>query len=122
GLEQYYPGVDGFKTGHTNAAGYCFTGTAKRGPLRLVTVVMGTDSLTARFTETKKLLDYAFQHYEVETLLSAKDPVPNQEYMNLTDGIEGKLPVVVKDSIRIPVRKGQKDQYTYRVTYRKDLK
>lgn len=122
GLEQYYPGVDGFKTGHTNAAGHCFTGTAKRGPLRLVTVVMGTESQTARFVETKKLLDYAFRHYQVETLLSAKESVPNQEHMTLTNGIERKLPVVVKDQIRIPVRKEQKDQYTYRVTYKQDLK
>ncbi|MFK7694175.1 D-alanyl-D-alanine carboxypeptidase family protein [Paenibacillus sp. HJGM_3] len=56
-----YPGVDGFKTGFTDAAGYCFTGTAERGGKRLITVVMGTETPEARFTETAKLLDYGFR-------------------------------------------------------------
>jgi D-alanyl-D-alanine carboxypeptidase (penicillin-binding protein 5/6) len=63
GLKYYYKGVDGLKTGHTDAAGYCFTGTARKNGLRLITVVMGTKSEDARFLETKKLFDYGFSHY-----------------------------------------------------------
>ena len=54
-----YPGVDGLKTGYTNAALYCFTGTAKRGDCRIIVVVMGA-SFESRFPDTKTLFDYGF--------------------------------------------------------------
>ncbi|MGR2742906.1 D-alanyl-D-alanine carboxypeptidase family protein [Bacillus sp. N6] len=56
----YIEGMDGLKTGFTDSAGYCFTGTAKQGDNRFITVVMGTSSKTKRFTETNKLMSYAF--------------------------------------------------------------
>ncbi|PGR39108.1 D-alanyl-D-alanine carboxypeptidase [Bacillus cereus] len=56
----YIEGMDGLKTGFTDSAGYCFTGTAKQGDNRIITVVMGTSSKTNRFTETNKLMSYAF--------------------------------------------------------------
>ena len=56
----YIEGMDGLKTGFTDGAGYCFTGTAKQGDNRIITVVMGTSSKTKRFTETNKLMSYAF--------------------------------------------------------------
>ncbi|WP_054948735.1 D-alanyl-D-alanine carboxypeptidase family protein [Numidum massiliense] len=58
--ELQFAGVDGLKTGFTDGAGYCFTGTAKRGEKRVISVVMGTDSIKSRFIETKKLLSYGF--------------------------------------------------------------
>jgi serine-type D-Ala-D-Ala carboxypeptidase (penicillin-binding protein 5/6) len=58
------PYVDGMKTGHTENAGYCFIGSAKRGEQRLVSVVLGTNSNSVRFSETQKLLNYGFQFYE----------------------------------------------------------
>ncbi|MED1555737.1 D-alanyl-D-alanine carboxypeptidase family protein [Bacillus paramycoides] len=57
----YIEGMDGLKTGFTDSAGYCFTGTAKQGDSRIITVVMGTKGKTKRFTETQKLMSYAFQ-------------------------------------------------------------
>ncbi|MDG2648723.1 D-alanyl-D-alanine carboxypeptidase, partial [Vibrio parahaemolyticus] len=56
----YIEGIDGLKTGFTDSAGYCFTGTAKQGDTRIITVVMGTEGKTKRFTETNKLMTYAF--------------------------------------------------------------
>ncbi|MGY6220224.1 D-alanyl-D-alanine carboxypeptidase family protein [Bacillus anthracis] len=56
----YIEGIDGLKTGFTDSAGYCFTGTAKQGDTRIITVVMGTKGKTKRFTETNKLMTYAF--------------------------------------------------------------
>lgn len=53
--------VDGLKTGFTETAGYCFTGTAKKGDKRLISVVMGTKSGEARFHETQKLLSFGFE-------------------------------------------------------------
>lgn len=59
--ELYMEGMDGLKTGFTDSAGYCFTGTAKQGDKRIVTVVMGTKSEMKRFTETHKLMSYGFE-------------------------------------------------------------
>ncbi|WP_026591956.1 D-alanyl-D-alanine carboxypeptidase family protein [Bacillus sp. UNC437CL72CviS29] len=59
--ELYIEGMDGLKTGFTDSAGYCFTGTAKQGDKRIITVVMGTESKMKRFTETHKLMSYGFQ-------------------------------------------------------------
>ncbi|NTU31360.1 D-alanyl-D-alanine carboxypeptidase [Brevibacillus sp. HB1.1] len=55
-------GLDGLKTGDTNAAGYSFTATAKRGDKRLISVVMGAEEGATRFTETKKLMERGFDN------------------------------------------------------------
>lgn len=56
--------VDGIKTGHTSDAGYSLITSATQGDMRLVSVVMGTDSERARKAENKKLLRYGFRFYE----------------------------------------------------------
>ncbi|WP_341865875.1 hypothetical protein [Bacillus proteolyticus] len=58
--ELYFQGIDGLKTGFTDEAGYCFTGTAKQGENRLISVVAGTKEDTKRFIKTKKLFSYGF--------------------------------------------------------------
>lgn len=62
------PSVDGLKTGHTDAAGYCLVASAQRDGMRLITVVTGTDSDAKRFEETQTLLNYGFRFYEIHTL------------------------------------------------------
>ena len=63
GLVGKYDGLDGLKTGHTEAAGWCLVATAVRGNVRLISVVMGTESRTAREEETRRLLDYGFNRF-----------------------------------------------------------
>lgn len=58
------PNVDGMKTGFTDAAGYCLIASAKRGPRRLLSVVLGTASEHARATESQKLLNFGFLNYD----------------------------------------------------------
>ena len=53
-------GIDGLKTGYTGGAKYCFTGTARRGDTRMISVVMGTSSAAKRMSESQDLLEYAF--------------------------------------------------------------
>jgi serine-type D-Ala-D-Ala carboxypeptidase (penicillin-binding protein 5/6) len=65
------PTVDGVKTGHTDAAGYCLIASAKRGPRRLLSVVLGTASDNARATESQKLLNWGFQFYDAAQLYAA---------------------------------------------------
>ncbi len=63
--------VDGLKTGHTEAAGYCLAASAVRNGTRLITVVMGTSSDEARAAESQKLLNYGFRYYETRKLYNA---------------------------------------------------
>ncbi len=67
------PTVDGMKTGHTNAAGYCLVSTALRGPRRLISVVLGAESDNIRAQESLKLLNYGFQFYDTVKLYAADE-------------------------------------------------
>ena len=60
--------VDGMKTGFTDAAGYCLVATARRGPRRMLSVVMGAASDSARAIESQKLLNFGFQFYDTPRL------------------------------------------------------
>lgn len=78
------PTVDGLKTGHTNAAGYCLIATAKRvfpnvGDRRLMVIVLGTASETARANEAQKLLNWGYTAYEGIKLFDANQPVVTPE-------------------------------------------
>jgi D-alanyl-D-alanine carboxypeptidase (penicillin-binding protein 5/6) len=69
------PSVDGFKTGHTNSAGYCLIASAKREKRRLLSVVLGAKSDVARAMESQKLLNFGFQFYETVKLYPANQAV-----------------------------------------------
>ncbi len=58
------PAVDGLKTGHTEAAGYCLVASAAKDDMRLISVVMGTESEAARARQSRKLLAYGFRYFE----------------------------------------------------------
>ena len=61
-------GVDGVKTGHTESAGYCLVTSAKREGMRLITVVLGTNSDNARIDASQALLNYGFRFFESHKL------------------------------------------------------
>ena len=74
------PTVDGLKTGHTNAAGYCLVATSKRdfpnvGQRRLISIVLGASSESARANESQKLLNWGYTAYEGVKLFDAGKPV-----------------------------------------------
>jgi D-alanyl-D-alanine carboxypeptidase (penicillin-binding protein 5/6) len=69
------PSVDGLKTGHTEAAGYCLVSSAKRGPRRLLSVVLGAASDSTRTQESLKLLNYGFQFYDAVRLYARNEAV-----------------------------------------------
>ncbi|MBA4541948.1 D-alanyl-D-alanine carboxypeptidase [Thermoactinomyces daqus] len=121
GLKYSYPGVDGLKTGHTNTAGYCFTGTAQRGDLRLISVVMGTRSDDHRFLETKKLFDYGFQEFVPQVLVKKGGQIPGTKELALPDGVERTVPVTVDKAVKLPVHKGESARYQVKVTFKPRL-
>jgi len=63
--------IDGMKTGFTETAGYCLVSSALRDGMRLVSVVLGTDSPRARESESQTLLNYGYRFYETKRLLQA---------------------------------------------------
>ena len=71
--------VDGVKTGFTSSAGYCLVSSAVRQGMRLIAVVMGTDSDQARMRESQKLLSYGFRYFETQSLYDAGVNLQDQE-------------------------------------------
>jgi D-alanyl-D-alanine carboxypeptidase (penicillin-binding protein 5/6) len=69
------PTVDGMKTGYTENAGYCLITSARREHRRLISVVLGTASESARAIESQKLLNYGFQFYDTVRLYEKNQPV-----------------------------------------------
>ena len=65
--------VDGVKTGHTEAAGFCLVASAKRDDMRLISVVLGTGSDKARTQSSQSLLNYGFRYFETHTLYRADE-------------------------------------------------
>jgi len=97
--------VDGLKTGHTNEAGYCLVSSAKENGMRLVAVVMGTNSERARARESQKLLTYGFRYFESHRLYDAQEPL---ETADVWLGQEETLDLGVKDGAFITIPRNQK--------------
>jgi D-alanyl-D-alanine carboxypeptidase (penicillin-binding protein 5/6) len=69
---------DGMKTGWTESAGYCLVGSARRGEMRLITVVAGSRTENDRFLASQRLLEYGFKWYVTQKVIDA-----NKEYQNI---------------------------------------
>lgn len=67
--------VDGIKTGHTENAGYCLVASAERDGMRLISVVMGTDSMKARTSFSQSLLEYGFRFFETREIAKSGKPL-----------------------------------------------
>jgi len=85
------PTVDGMKTGHTDSAGFCLVTSAKRDNMRLVSVVMGSDSIKGREDASSALLNYGYTFYETakvksagEVLLKPRVYKSEQQYVTLS--------------------------------------
>ncbi|MCR8645152.1 D-alanyl-D-alanine carboxypeptidase [Paenibacillus sp. N1-5-1-14] len=102
-----YQGLDGLKTGHTDEAGWCFTGTAERNGLRLITVVMGAKTEAKRFDETRKLMDYGFNNFEKKQLVNEKTALDEAKVASVTKGVELEVPLVTKNGLSYIVQKGE---------------
>ena len=81
--------VDGLKTGWTQKAGYCLVTSANRVDMRLISVVIGSDSPAIRISETEKLLDYGFRFFETQSVndISHQVRVYKSEKANIKVGV-----------------------------------
>lgn len=98
------PSVDGLKTGHTEEAGYCLVASAVRDGMRLISVVMGTESTEARTKATQSLLNYGYRFFETKQLYGEKD---NIEAVKIWKGNVKQLQLGVEEPLVLTYPKGQ---------------
>lgn len=101
------PTVDGVKTGHTNAAGYCLISSALREQRRLLAVVLGTSSDKARATESAKLLNWGYIAYDAVNLYPQGRPVGTPRVWK---GSKNQVAAGFDQAFTIAVPKGLGDQ------------
>jgi D-alanyl-D-alanine carboxypeptidase (penicillin-binding protein 5/6) len=98
------PSVDGVKSGHTEAAGYCLIASSKRGQRRLLSVLLGSTSEALRAQESQKLLNWGFQFYDDVKLFGAGDVVSTLEVWK---GASRTVKAGVKSDLYVTVPKGE---------------
>lgn len=98
--------VDGLKTGHTEEAGFCLVASAKRGDMRLISVVMGTVSEESRAAESQKLLSYGFRYYETRALYNQGDVLSTARVWS---GLADEVTLGVAESIKLTLPRGRQD-------------
>lgn len=111
-LINYYEGVDGLKTGFTNNSGYCITVTAKRGNMRLISVVMGESDNKIRNQDIMTLLNYGFSNFKLETVV---DPNANLGHVEVKFGKREKVKVKLKSEAVDLVNILENNNYSYEV-------
>jgi len=107
------PTVDGLKTGHTEAAGYCLIATARRDQpgagfqRRLLSIVLGASSESVRAIESQKLLNWGFQNFDAVRVQVAKQPSGDyQVWKGAADTVAGGLDA----DLVVTVPRGQADK------------
>ena len=95
--------VDGLKTGHTEAAGYCLISSAKNKSMRLISVVTGTKRDNARIAASRKLLNYGFRFFETSLIHEANTEITN---LRVWKGEEQKLSLGISKNLYVTIPKG----------------
>ena len=80
-LVRFYKGMDGLKTGYTDMAKYCLTGTMEKNGMRLISVVMSSNSKDERNEDTINMMEYGFSMYGIKDILKSDNPI-GQLYIN----------------------------------------
>ena len=102
-----FPGADGLKTGWTNEAGYCLVGTALKDDMRLLSVVLKTDSEEERLKASSELLNYGFMNFTLSKIVSKGDIVGEVPVKN---GKKFNLPLKATKDVTIVVEEEKKDE------------
>jgi D-alanyl-D-alanine carboxypeptidase (penicillin-binding protein 5/6) len=112
------PAVDGLKTGHTEAAGYCLASSAKREGMRLVSVVLGSSSESARVSESQTLLNYGFRFFETVQLYKAGQELAQGKVWK---GESEQVRLGIQDELFVTIPRGRYDDLDAQVEMRPEL-
>ncbi|MBB3227744.1 D-alanyl-D-alanine carboxypeptidase (penicillin-binding protein 5/6) [Luteibacter sp. Sphag1AF] len=99
--------VDGIKTGHTAAAGYCLAASAKQGDARMIAIIMGASSEKGRADAALALMNYGFRFYESHKLYEANKPLATPK---LWKGAENTVALGVAEDAMVSVKRGDYDK------------
>src|SRR5574344_1436789 len=112
-LVKFYKGIDGLKTGYTDKAGYCLTATMNKNNMRLISVVMKSNSKDNRNSDTIGMMEYGYSMYGSETILNKKD---YSGIINIKGSENRNYKYYLENDIKIIVDKDRKDiKYTTEV-------
>jgi serine-type D-Ala-D-Ala carboxypeptidase (penicillin-binding protein 5/6) len=107
-------GADGLKTGHSEAAGYCLAGTAKRGDRRLIMIVAGLPTMQSRIAEARKFMNWGFSEWETQTLFRKGETVTKAPVqLGATDSV----PLVASWDFAATKRAGSKEKLQLKARY-----
>ena len=109
-IRRYSP-CDGGKTGFTNEAGFCLASTAKRDNLRLVSVVLGSNSSDTRFASTVNMFNYGFANYKNSIVLD--DNVNLNQTVCVSGGKKEEISVKPSRTSSVFTKKGEKPEITF---------
>ena len=104
-LIRLYEGCDGGKTGSTQEAGACLTATARRGDMRLIAVVLGAPSGSARFDTAASMLDYGFANYRLYPVAARGTHIRGG--LPVAGGDASTMPLRLDDSLTLLIQKGE---------------
>ncbi len=107
-------GADGLKTGHTQEAGYGLVGSAVQDGRRVIFVITGLQSETARAEEAERLVNWAFRQFSMETLVPAGEKVVEAPVWL---GTRGRVGLTTKDGVNVLIPAGARDQVKVEVVY-----
>lgn len=103
-LVRFYPGADGLKTGYTEEAKYCLTATAERDDMRVISVVMGAETVKKRNQAISEMFDYAYNQYETTKIFDKGEKV---DEIDLFHAKEETIDVITAEAIRTLHLKGE---------------
>ena len=101
---EYYTGMNGIKTGWTNAAGGCFAGSAMRGSTELIAIIMHSPDTQTRFNDAAKLLDYGFDMVHMTKVLN-KDRISKTLFVE--NGVQATVHVRPLEDLNFPLFEGE---------------
>lgn len=112
------PYADGMKTGHTETAGFCVVGSARRESRRLISVLLGADTDNLRATESQKLLNYGFQYFDAVRLYQKDQPVAQ---VRVWKGTESHIGAGFRQDLFLTIPKGQLAQLKAKLETRQPI-
>ncbi len=112
------PAIDGLKTGHTEAAGYCLAASAKRDGMRLLSAVLGSDSESSRASESQTLLNYGFRFFETVQLYQAgQELARGKVWKGLTD----EVALGLDEALFVSIPRGRYDDLDAQIEMQPEL-
>ena len=103
---------DGAKTGYHSQAGYCLVGSAIRGDMRLVAVVLGSEN-DKRFNDVSALMDYGFRYFITEKLFSEAEAIKD---LQVVAGVSDSVSIGLKEDIILTLQKNKRDSLSFEVS------